>query len=175
MLKMKPQYFSQLMQTANSLEKTLMLGNVEGKRRRQCRWDSEIASSIADSMGMNLSKLREMLKDRGAAESQTQLRDWTTTTNINWSLIYLHILIFLSWSFLLKQYFSKSISQNFIWFSKKKKEKKTQRWGWGVKEKREEIIYLGYAELNEKYFLKEFYPESLIYQKKKKKMLCEFA
>ena len=37
MLKMKPQYFSQLMQTANSLEKTLMLGNVEGKRRRQCR------------------------------------------------------------------------------------------------------------------------------------------
>ena len=75
MLKMKPQYFSQLMQTANSLEKTLMLGNVEGKRRRQCRRDSEIASRIADSMGMNLSKLREMLKDRGAAESQTQLRD----------------------------------------------------------------------------------------------------
>ena len=58
MLKQKLQYFGHLMQRADSLEKTLMLGNIEGKRRRgqqKIRW----LISISDSMDMNLSKLQE--------------------------------------------------------------------------------------------------------------------
>ena len=64
MLKLKLQYFGYLIQTANSLEKTLMLGKVEGRRRRRrqrIRW----LDSITDSMDMNLSKLQEIVKDRG--------------------------------------------------------------------------------------------------------------
>ena len=62
---LKLQYFSHLMQRANSLEKTLMLGKIEGKRRGQqrMRW---LDSSIIDSMDMNLSKLWEIVKDRAA-------------------------------------------------------------------------------------------------------------
>ena len=65
MLKLKFQYFSHLMQRVNSLEKTLMLGKIEGKSRsgqQRMRW----LDSITDSMDMNLSKLRETVKDRGA-------------------------------------------------------------------------------------------------------------
>ena len=67
MLKLKLQYFGHLMQRANSLEKTLMLGNIEGKRRRgkrgqRVRW----LDGIIDSMKMSLSKLREAVKDREA-------------------------------------------------------------------------------------------------------------
>ena len=61
-LKLKLQYFGQLMQTANSLEKTLMLGKTKGKRRRgqqRMKW----LDSITDSMDMNLSKLQEIVKD----------------------------------------------------------------------------------------------------------------
>ena len=64
-LKLKLQYFGQLMQSANSLEKTLMLGKTEGKRRierQRMRW----LDSITNSTDMNLSKLQEILKDRGA-------------------------------------------------------------------------------------------------------------
>ena len=65
MLKLKLQYFGHLMQRANPLEKTLMLGKIEGRRRRgrqRMKW----LDGITDSVDMRLSKLWEMVKDRGA-------------------------------------------------------------------------------------------------------------
>ena len=64
-LKLKLQYFGHLMQTDNSLEKTLMLRKIEGRRRRgrqRMRW----LDGITDAMDMNLGKLREMVRDRKA-------------------------------------------------------------------------------------------------------------
>ena len=63
-LNLNLQYFGHLMQTANSLEKTLMVGKAEGRRRRDGRQRTRWLDSIIDSMDMNLSKLREMVKDR---------------------------------------------------------------------------------------------------------------
>ena len=65
MMKLKLQYFGHLMQINDSLEKILMLGKIEGRRRR-VRQRMRRLDGITDSMNMNLSKLREIMEDRGA-------------------------------------------------------------------------------------------------------------
>ena len=86
MLKLKLQYFGHLMRRVDSLEKTLMLGGIGGRRRRgrqRMRWLDGITDSMDMGMDMGLSELRELVIDReawraaihGVAKSQTQLSD----------------------------------------------------------------------------------------------------